>query len=97
GALVAAGGLAWNAGRCWLWLTPIDRTRTYPVHIVRLGRRMLRMAAQLGEREVYCVRDPEPHAARLMRLVGLTLRGTEPTRYVDGSTGEMEVWTWQAS
>lgn len=87
--LIATGGLAWGAGRCWLFFSVEEGA---PSNIVRPALRecaaLLRKAAQLGETEVYTPRDAEyATSERLCKLAGF-----EKTDEVfDG----LEIWVFK--
>lgn len=74
GNFVGSGGLAWGGDRCWLWFQVSQPKPEYARPVLRMAQRMLRKAAQLGEAEVYTVRDKQyPSSAKLLRLVGFEL------------------------
>ena len=74
GEFVGSGGLAWGADRCWLWLQVSQPKPEYARPVLRMARLMLRKAVQLGETEVYTVRDAQyPSSAKLLKLVGFEL------------------------
>lgn len=69
--MIAMGGLTWGGGRCWLWFHTVTPEASGRFKIVSEARRMLRKARQLGETEVYTVRDPEfATSSRLLKLFG---------------------------
>src|SRR5690606_22856977 len=80
GQVVGAGGLAWGAGRCWIWLQTFGTEKTYPIQVIRWARRLLRVAAQLGERKVFTPRDDEHDTSeKLLRLLGFEFVEIDPT------------------
>ncbi|TGT65315.1 hypothetical protein EN802_32060 [bacterium M00.F.Ca.ET.159.01.1.1] len=86
GELVGTGGIAWGAGRCWLWLQVLKPKPWYAKPLVLAARKMLRKAVQLGEVEVYTVRDAQyASSAKLLKLVGFEL-----SEIKDGQ--EVHVW-----
>lgn len=94
--VVAAGGLSWQHGLCWIWLGMVQPDmRIHAIRIVRWAKRMLKTARQYGEAEVYCFRDDHLNSKRLLELVGFEFMATEPVIFTDGSAGEKEIWKWQ--
>lgn len=87
---VGMGGLAWISGRCWLWLDHVDMNKRHAVTVVRMARRMLKKAVQLGEAEVWARREKDvaPLSTEL-----LTLLGFEKVTDED----DIEDWKWQHS
>jgi len=84
--LVGTGGIAWGADKCWLWLHVLKPRPQYAVPLVRIAKKMLRKAVQLGETEVYTVRDAQyPSSAKLLKLVGFEL-----SEIKDGQ--EVHIW-----
>lgn len=78
GQLVGFGGLAWGSGRCWLWFRADEPEPRYAIHVVRSARKLLRKAAQLGETEVFTVRDRSFETSeRLCKMCGFELLGIE--------------------
>jgi hypothetical protein len=77
--LWGVGGLAWQHGRCWLWIDFVDMKRTHPIVVVREARRMLRKAWQLGEREVWALRivGEAPRSDKLLKLLGFNLQRSD--------------------
>lgn len=89
GRIVGSGGLAWGAGRSWIWFRMTERKAAYAVPIVRETRRMLRRAAQLGEAAVFTARDQhEPASQKLLQILGFEFHGNE----TDADGVEREVW-----
>jgi hypothetical protein len=69
--VVAAGGLMWRDGRCCGWVDVFTDVSSRKITLVRWCKRMLRMAGQIGETEVYIVRDEQqPNSEKLLRLLG---------------------------
>lgn len=80
---LAAWGLAWNDGRCWLWLFLENPKPEYRWIVIREARKMLRRAAQLGNPEVFTVRDFEVEtSARLLTLLGFRFHRIEKGREI---------------
>lgn len=105
--LIAYGGLAWRftrpdgSRRCDIWFDVHDRKLMARLNrgltLVRWARKMLRVAAQFGDREVFCVRDDEPNSAKLLGLAGLELMdGAATLAFDDGSQRTGEIWRWLA-
>lgn len=93
GHLRGSGGLAWYKGRCWVWLGLMDMQRTRPNVLVRVARRTINTAWQLGENAIFCERDPrEPMAERLLTLLNFRYVEDEQVIHDDGSSGEL----WRA-
>lgn len=85
-AVVGSGGLAWGAGKCWIWFRMEQQNCRYAVPIFRATKAMLRRAVQLGETAVYTPRDAnEPMSEKL-----LTMLGFEFAEMQDG----VEIWKW---
>lgn len=81
---LGVGGLAWNAGVCWLWIDVHDLKRTYPVHVVRWARRMLKVAEKYGDLDVFAARDEFPRSEKLLNLLGF--------KRLPGTVGGKEIW-----
>lgn len=80
GKIVGTGGLAWGKGRCWIFFTTIDPKPSYGLVALKAFRRLINRARQLGETEIYAVRDPKyATSERLCRLCGF-----EPFAVEDG-------------
>lgn len=76
--IIGTGGLAWGKGRCWLWFALAKPDRKYATAIIRKCRQVLKKARQLGETEVYTIRDPEfDTSERLCRFCGFEPAGIE--------------------
>jgi hypothetical protein len=89
GELVGTGGIAWGADRCWLWLQVLQPRPWYAKPLVLAAKKMLRKAVQLGETEVFTVRDAQyASSAKLLKLVGFEL-----SEIKDGQ----EVHIWRSS
>jgi len=87
--LVMVGGLQWIDGRCYMWMDHVPRDGSkHVISVVRCGRHMLRRAAQLGEEEVWAIRDDVPTSQRLLSVVGFRYHGMEDDK---------ELWVWHAS
>lgn len=69
--VVAIGGLAWRFGRCELWFDVIEPGKVPTISVVRWARRMVEQARQLGEKDVFCLRDDHPRSAKLLSAVGM--------------------------
>lgn len=76
--LHACGGMAWDEGRCWLWLDTFGDISDHTYLLIRWARRLLRQARQLGEKEVFVWRD-EQHASshKLLTLLGFEMCGCD--------------------
>lgn len=75
---IAAWGLAWHDSRCWLWLFLENPKPEYRWIVMREARKMLKRAAQLGNSEVYTVRDFEVEtSARLLTILGFRFHRIE--------------------
>lgn len=71
GTFVGSGGLAWGEGRCWIWFSIVDQNPKYALKILRWAERLKLKAKQLGETEVFVIRDPQfETSSRLVRLAG---------------------------
>lgn len=78
-----AGGLAWGKGRCWLWFRTTLQKREYAVPVIKQARMLLRKAMQLGETEVFTVRDPAFETSpRLLAIVGFKWFAIEDDRQI---------------
>lgn len=89
--LVACWGLAWSAEprRCWLFFHVENYRPDIGLIIRRETRRCFRHAEQLGETEVYTVRDVEfLSSIKLMRIFGFENFAVE---------NGQEVWIWRSS
>lgn len=93
---VAFGGLIWRDGRCELFVDILNRRKVSALAVVRWARRMLRMARQFGEHEVWCLRDEGPSSAKLLTLVGMRMDRVESVIFNDGRVADKELWKWQA-
>jgi hypothetical protein len=76
GRVYAVGGLMWLDGRCFAWVDVFLDISAHALTLCRWGRRMLRMARQMGETEVFIYRD-EQHAssAKLVAILGFEFVG----------------------
>ena len=70
GRVLAAGGLCWENGRCFAWLDVFADMSARTMTLFRQARRMLKMAKQLGETEVFVYRDEHPNSSKLLALLG---------------------------
>lgn len=73
GKIVASGGLAFAAGRAWLWFSMEDvaLAKGQGLKALRQCASMLGKARQLGETEVYATRDEKFETSeRLLKLAG---------------------------
>jgi hypothetical protein len=76
--IVGSGGLAWGNDRCWIWFTVTAPKPEYARPILSMARKFMKKAAQLGERYVYAIRDPQYETApRLIKLAGFEFFATE--------------------
>lgn len=90
GEAVAAWGLAWNEGRCFLWFHMERSDLSYRFIVIREARKMLKRAVQLGADEVFTVRDDAfPTSARLLKILGF-----EPHSIEDGK--EVHIWRYSS-
>lgn len=81
---IAVGGLAWNAGRCWLFLKVVRFDPKYRFRLVSCAHRLFRHAKQLGESEVFTPRDSEHKTSeKLLKLLGFSF---------SYQAGEVEIW-----
>jgi len=90
GKLVASGGLAFAAGRAWIWFSMEDQelAKGQGLKALRQCFSMLRKARQLGETEVYATRDEKFETSeRLLKMAGF-----EKT---DEMLDNQEVWVCQ--
>jgi hypothetical protein len=88
GKIIGSGGLAWGAGRCWIWLSMISTNPAYALPIARKVRVLISKAKQLGETIIYTPRDAEYQTSeKLLKTLGFKMHGIE-----DG----IEVWACQA-
>ncbi|TGQ11228.1 hypothetical protein EN858_15005 [Mesorhizobium sp. M4B.F.Ca.ET.215.01.1.1] len=70
-ALVGSGGLAWGNDRCWVWFSILEPKPQYALPVLCMMRKFKKKAAQLGERYVYAIRDPQYETSpKLMKLAG---------------------------
>lgn len=105
GNLIAYGGLAWRFygadginKRCDIWVDLVDVKFVNPLTLVRWARKMLKVAYQFGDREVFCIRDEHPNNAKLLGLAGLELLDDAASISFDDGTGRTgEVWRWRHS
>lgn len=91
GKLLAVYGLAWSTEpkRCWLFFHVENYRPGYGMTVRREARRCFRVAAQLGETEIYTVRDRDyPSSLKLMHIFGFEPFAVE---------NDQEVWIWHSS
>jgi hypothetical protein len=87
GELRAVFGLAWDRGRSQLWFRMDRPSPRYVFLVMRWAKRLLRTAVQLGDNEVFVLRDAEfDTSERLLRLLEF-----EPFGVKDGK----EMWIWR--
>lgn len=68
---IACGGLAWGAGRCWLFFHMMRNEPRYRFKVIACAKRLFRQARQLGETELYTPRDAQFETSeRLLKLLG---------------------------
>lgn len=91
--VLACGGFLWDDGRPVLWLDVFADIGGHAALLVWWGRRMLRIARQMGEQEVYLFRD-EQHASseRLVRLLGFDLCGVAVSEGAGKEIYSCRVW-----
>lgn len=71
GEVIALGGLAYGADRCWLWFHVNGEPKNIVRQALQQCETMKRVARQFGATEVYTPRDPAyPSSERLCRLAG---------------------------
>lgn len=71
GVFAGSGGLAWGEGRCWIWFSVINGKPEYARPILRTVKMLKAKARQLGETEIYTIRDTAfKSSAKLNRLAG---------------------------
>lgn len=68
--VLACGGLAWIEGRCFAFLDVLGDMTPHTLTLFRQARRVLLVARQLGESEVFVYRDEHPRSARLLAMLG---------------------------
>lgn len=70
--LIATGGLCFGGGRAWIWFHVENKpTQSIAMQAIRQARTMMRKAAQLGETEVYTLRDATFETSeRLCKMAG---------------------------
>ncbi|NTF54422.1 hypothetical protein G6L12_05875 [Agrobacterium rhizogenes] len=87
GEVVGSYGLAWGAGRCWIWLRLPNGKPSYAITVMRRTKAILAKARQLGETEVFTPRDAQYRTSeKLLKVLGFRMHGIE-----EG----LEVWKWQ--
>lgn len=76
--IVGTGGMAWGGGRCWVWYMMPRPKPQYALPVVRTMKVLVRKARQLGETEIFTIRDPQfETSARLVRLAGFEFHAME--------------------
>lgn len=81
---LAAWGLAWGQGKCWMWFHIEQPKPEYRFIVMREARKMLKRAVQLGETEVFTVRDVNyPSSLKLLKILGFEPYSVE---------GAQEIW-----
>jgi hypothetical protein len=76
--IVGAGGLAWGKGKCWLWLSVYKSNPGYGVPIMKMMKRLVKKAAQLGETAVYTPRDAAIEtSAKILKVLGFSYHETD--------------------
>ena len=89
GDVVAAGGLAWGKGRCFMFLRVDRPDPSYALPIVRYAKKLLKQARQFGDMAVYAPRDTSlSTSTKLLTLLGFQFHAMEP----DEAGNEHEVW-----
>jgi hypothetical protein len=85
GETMGIGGLTWADGRCWLWFNSITPGVATALNTVRMARRALASARQLGEKTVYLTRDGSLSTSeKLVSMLGFI----KTNEFV----GDVEVW-----
>ncbi len=78
--VLGCGGLCWTDGRCWLFLDVLDDMTPHAFTLFRHARRVLKVAKQLGETEVFVYRDDHPNSTKLLSMLGFVfVEMFEPT------------------
>lgn len=100
--LIAYGGLVWRftmpdgRPRCDIWFDVADHKLMARLNrgltLVRWARRMVRLARQMGEAAVFCVRDDDPNSAKLLGLAGLELGENVTLEFEGGAKRTGEIW-----
>ena len=75
GRLYCSGGLAWVDGRCFGMIDVWQDFSAKSLTLIRWAKRVLRIARQLGETEVFIYRDEHPQSERLIKMLGFELVG----------------------
>lgn len=72
----AAGGLGWVDGRCIGFLNVFRDVSPKSLTLVRWAKRVLKVAKQLGETEVFIYRDEwQPSSEKLVTMLGFEMVG----------------------
>lgn len=76
GRVHALGGLGWFDGRCVGFIDVFTDISSRSLTLVRWAKRVLKVAKQLGETEVYIFRDEwHENSAKLIGLLGFEMVG----------------------
>jgi len=76
--VIGSGGLAWGGGKCWLWFTAPNGEKRHALAIWRAAERLKRKARQLGETEIWTIRDTQYETAkRLLEATGFEFYAVE--------------------
>lgn len=90
GQPICIGGLVWGdgeKGRCTLWFDYGEDVPKRVWAVIRWAKRLLRYAAQVGEKAVYAGLDEtQPNAERLIKVLGF-----RPFEERDG----IKVYVWE--
>lgn len=90
GTVRVVGGLSWIDGRCVAWVEVFSDMSRKSLTLCRWAKRMLRMARQMGEAEVYVFRDEwQPASAKLIGMLGFEMVGVMVT---DGMEAGKEIF-----
>jgi len=74
-SVLGVGGLCWTDGQCFAWLDVFGDMSAHSLVLFRQARRMLKVARQLGETEVFVYRDEHPNSAKLLAMLGFEPAG----------------------
>lgn len=78
GEVIGIGGLTWGGGRCFLFFHIEKQVPGAGLVAVREARRMIRKARQLGETEIWTIRDAAYDTSeRLLKIVGFEPAGED--------------------
>lgn len=71
GEAVGCGGLAWGRGKCWMWFHVEQLQTRHARAVIRMANKMKALAMQMGDDEIYTVRDASwPTSGKLLRVLG---------------------------